>query len=190
MRTRQNNIRGFTLVEMLVSIGIFAIIMSVSMGTLIVVIRAGSTAQTLQLLASNASFAIDDMSRHIRTGYDYYCANSVSGSLPSGTADCEDGGSVLVFTNAETGKRMAYRLNSANNTIEQRIDTGNWFRIVSTETKITALNFIVLNTDNLDTGDLLQPTVRILIKGQSVDTTIEDSLFFIQTTVVSRSLDV
>jgi len=195
--------RGFTIIEMLVSVGIFAIVMTVGMGSLIAVIRAGGAAQASQALTSDLSFELDGMSRKIRTGYSYYCADDVedSNSLYLSTIDCVStgGASAIAFTDGETGNRMAYRFDATTLSIQQRIDEydsdsktyteGSWFSISSEQTQIESLTFIVENTESAP-DDEVQPVIRILIKGKSGEASAAESSFFIQTSVSSRSLDV
>lgn len=184
---------GFTIIEMLVAVSIFAIVMVVGVGTLIVVIRAGSAAQSTQTLTSNLSFVLDSMSRKLRTGYSYYCRSSNleggGGMLQTGTRDCSTGATAIIFTDGETGGRTAYRLNAG--VIEQRIDesgnAGSWIVISSSEADIQDLTFVVNHTNS---NDNYQPQINILLHGVPTDVFASGSEFYIQTTVTSRSLDV
>jgi len=183
---------GFTLVEMLVSVSIFAVVVLIAVGTLIVLINAGSVAQRSQVTAANLSFTLDSMARTIRTGYEYYCTNGVPSSLPDGTKDCENGARTLVFTNGETGQRMAYSHDSVNDAIRQITDTpgsDSWINLTSPDLAIERMEFHVDHTDNAP-GDLEQPSVRILVEGRFTGASLTEAApFYIQTIVTSRYLD-
>jgi prepilin-type N-terminal cleavage/methylation domain-containing protein len=65
--------RGFTLVEMIVSLGLFAVVATVSLGALVHIVSANKKAQTLQSAITNLNFALETMSREMRVGSDYRC---------------------------------------------------------------------------------------------------------------------
>ena len=69
----QNYNQGFSLIEMIVSLGIFAIVVTTAVGALIVVISNNQKLQAEQVAMANLSFALDSMTREIRMGYNYYC---------------------------------------------------------------------------------------------------------------------
>jgi len=96
---------GFTLIEMIVSLALFSVVVTISVGALLVLIASNQRFQNEQSVMTNLSFALDSMTREIRTGTNYYCAsrpNFTSGGTqqifrdgdtidPSATRDCEDG---------------------------------------------------------------------------------------------------
>ncbi len=65
---------GFTLIEMIVSLAIFSLVVTMSIGSLLVLISGNQKLQGEQSVMTNLSFAIDSMTREIRTGYSYICA--------------------------------------------------------------------------------------------------------------------
>lgn len=65
--------RGFTLVEMIVALGIFSIVAVVALGALVKIISANKKAQTLQSSITNLNFALDSMSREMRVSSNYHC---------------------------------------------------------------------------------------------------------------------
>lgn len=183
---------GFTLVELIVAVSIFAIVMVIAVGSLVAVMRVSGFALVSQTLVANMSFMLDTMTRDIRTGYRYYCDDTVEsgGTLVTGTSDCPDGASGLVFTDGETGDRMAYRFNASESTIERRVDTGgspgSWVAVLSSGTRVETLAFVVEHTA---IDDEQQSRARVMIHGET-DTVLADTLaFFIQTSVTSRGID-
>jgi prepilin-type N-terminal cleavage/methylation domain-containing protein len=78
--------QGFSLIEMIVSLGIFAIVMTTAVGSLLVVISTNQQIQSEQSVMTNLSFALDSMTREMRMGYAYFCAdvNNKNGSVGGG----------------------------------------------------------------------------------------------------------
>ncbi len=75
--------RGFTLVEIIVSLAIFAIVCVVALAALVKIIDANKRAQSVQNAVTNVSFVLDSMSRELRAGSAYYCDWSANDpSLP------------------------------------------------------------------------------------------------------------
>ena len=91
---------GFTLVEIIVALGLFAIVMMLSSGAYLIMIGADRQAQSIASGINNLSFALSDMTRSIRTGTDYSCSGT-------GTNGCPAGGSSLSFTDS-SGTNITY----------------------------------------------------------------------------------
>ncbi len=192
--------KGFTLVEMLVAVSIFTIVMTTAMGTLVVMLTAGSVAQSAQSLTMNLSFAVDSMARNIRTGYDYHCSNTVTAdgaALTSSRADCATGARVLVLTEGRTGYRVAYQYNAASDALYQKVDIpsgepggpdyGSWVRLTSEDIKIDPFEFTVVGST---AGDSVQPMVRITLTAAPADSRTQILPYYIQTTVTSKYLNI
>ena len=71
---RKTIIGGFTLVEMIVSLAIFAIVAVIAVGALVRILGSNRQAQSIQTSVNNLSFALESMSRELRTGRNYHCA--------------------------------------------------------------------------------------------------------------------
>ncbi len=192
--------RGFSLVELMVSLSIFSIVMTLSVSTLLVLIDANAKAQALSSAMTNVTFALDSMTRNLRTGSNYYCtsAGSFSGSLPSGSSvqNCSGGNTAVVFTpGLDPTARVAYRFQGS--TIEQRIDRGatqgSWVPITSNQAPvgvtITTLRFVVEGVVDTDSNDVSQPRVSFLVRGYAQNGLISTTPFEIQSRVTQRILD-
>lgn len=185
--------RGFTLIELMVSLTVFSIVMVVSIGTLLIMIDSNAKAQALYSSSVNLSFALDSMTRELRTGYKYYCSTattSTSSPLPTGRADCATGapGVFIAFTRERDGARMGYQLNGAS--LEQKIDSGNWNKITSDDVIINAFEMSVTNTATVDAGgDGEQPIIDLRVRGYVNNGLDADTDFNIQSHIVERRLD-
>jgi type II secretory pathway pseudopilin PulG len=71
---KKNNLnRGFSLVEMLVAIGIFMTIMTIAVSSLISIIGANKKAQAIKGTIDSVTFAIESISKDMRIGSGYKC---------------------------------------------------------------------------------------------------------------------
>jgi prepilin-type N-terminal cleavage/methylation domain-containing protein len=75
MRTSSLNQSGFTLIEMIVSLALFSVVVTTSVGALLALISTNQQLQVEQSIMTNLSFALDSMTREIRTGTAYFCEN-------------------------------------------------------------------------------------------------------------------
>ncbi len=190
---------GFSLVEILVSLSLFTVVAVVSVGSLLVLIEANGKAQTLKSGMDNLSFALDSMTRNIRTGYTYHCRQGNMTTLPNTTNNCTSNtnpGESLAYTDGETGDRVGYRLGTdattGNGVVERCIggscsNNDNWVALTAAEVDVQNLAFTVKGTSDTDE---VQPTVMIWISGVTGDFSDTQSDFSIQTTVTQRLLDV
>jgi prepilin-type N-terminal cleavage/methylation domain-containing protein len=178
---------GFSLIELMVSVGLFTVVMVASVGTLLSLINANQKAQSLKSVINNLEFSIDSMSRTIRTGRLYYCTDSVPSTLPDTTLDCQNGATSIVLTD-DHGHRLAYRF--ANGRIERRdVNSGaEWIALSAQEVVIENMRFYVTGSTSGDT-DTVQPTVTISIRGHVGAKPTTDSSFNVETTVTQRVLD-
>lgn len=105
------NIRAFTLVEMIVSLAVFSIVAVVALGALVKIVSANRKAQTLQTSITNLNFALETMSRELRTGHWYFCESNMGGADYIGeelrVQECPGGG----YLHNETSGRgtLAFR---------------------------------------------------------------------------------
>jgi prepilin-type N-terminal cleavage/methylation domain-containing protein len=197
--------RGFSLIEVLVSLSIFAIVVTISVSVLMVLIDANARAQNTQEIMTNISFALDSMTREMRTGTDYYCGPVAS--LPvSGddTLNCEsgsdsfsfnEGGQSLTENTPNDSRRIGLRLN--NGTIERRLGNGDgdastnedsdWLPLTSDDVVVTTLRFVVSGATRHDD---FAPTATVYIEGHAGGEDDSEGFFQIQTTVVQQLLDI
>lgn len=178
--------RGFSLIELMVAVALFAVVMTLSVGTLLTLIDANRKAQSLKSVMNNLNFSLDSVTRTVRTGYSYYCDNDVS-TMPQGVADCANGGTGITLI-SDNGYRVGYRFTDSQ--VERRIidgddDTG-WIALTAPEVVVDDMRFYVTGTT---VGDNTQPTVTISVRGYAGPQLSAESTFNVQTTVTQRRLD-
>ena len=156
--------KGFTLIEIIVAIGIFTAVITMALATFLNISNVQRKAGALRAVNDNLNFALEMMSREIRAGKNY-CANLCSVSS-------------FNLSNSQN-ENVVYRLNSSS--IERSSDGGNTFlRLTSPEIKIDNLEFIFPAS--------IQPRVTIVLNGSVSDPKIGELILNIQTTISQRKL--
>lgn len=177
------NQAGFTLVEVLVASAVFTVVMLAALGSLLISSNYAKKAKALRAAMDNVNYAMESMSRSLRTGSHYNC--SVGITFPtSGLSDCS-GGSELAFTPAyhsSSDTKFYWNTLTTPYTL-QKCTTSGCVNMTSPEVNITHLRFVVRGTDNFDG---IQPSVYILMKGQ-VTTNGEVTDFALQTLASQRN---
>ena len=185
--------RGFTLIEIIVSVGIFAIVMTVALGALLSMNLANRRAQSVRIVIDNVNFALESMTREMRLGQNYHCGTDVtpSSSTSFAVADCAgEGSSGVAFVSSAT-TQIQYRLgpivgsecDSASVCVSE--NGTQFFPLTSPEITVTALRFVVTGTGS----DKKQPQVIIDIAGTADGGKNIQSDFKIQSTITQRVVD-
>lgn len=189
--------RGFSLIEVLVSMALFIVVLTIGVGALLVLISANSKAQNMQAAVSNIQFALDSMAREIRTGNGYYCSSG-SETVGDYTAvqDCNKGTYLSIIEGGKSlsagsdNRRIAYRYNASAQSVERKIGSGTWVSLTDASVAITSMHFNVTNSANKgDGGNNLQPNTTIYISGMITGIGETSTDFTLQTTVTQRTLD-
>lgn len=167
----KNNIKnrnaGFTLVEMIVSVGLFSIAMMIMLGAVLTIVDVNRKSQSLTTAMNNLNFALESMTRTIKTGL---------------IADTQslDGKSIIIMD--QDGEQVTYEF-------KEVADLGAIYKnnvpITSSQMDIESATFEVIRG-----SDARQSRVLINIEGKvSIGTKISSD-FSLQTTVSQRDLDI
>lgn len=199
--------KGFTLVEMIVAIGLFTITLFISSSAFLVVLDADRKSRATRIAMDNLNLSLEDVSRRIKTGNTYNCGGT------GGTADCTTTapeGDKLAFTNQD-GERIIYKrgvgaspvtagnglsgCGSPSYTSSQgcivRDKSGTALRVTGSEIDITDLHFVVRGSTVWvpgGGGDVSQPYVAILVGGTTLGKITTG--FKMQTMVTQRAYDI
>jgi len=186
---RNTEKQGFTLIEVIVSIALFATVMTIALGALFMVIAANRQAKAIKLVVNNINLAMEGMTRDLRVGYDY-CLDSRTTGKYGGGCDNASGSDEIYFLNAEktgTPELYTYRYNATEKTIERRTGTGasNPYRnVTGSDLEVEEMKFYIQGTQS---GDTIQPYITIAIRGTiRVGDIIDD--FHLQSTISQRRL--
>ncbi len=177
---------GFTLIEMMVAVSIFAIIMTISMGALLNIINLNRKSQSVKTIMNNLNFALEEMSRDIRFGYNYCegldaCRNTDAITFKfKGIRDSLH--DVTYYAQSQTvGDDNDCKQIMKKTSIDL---VGN--PITAPEVCIKNLAFTAFNPSNTDASQ-----ARVLITlGGYAGTGKTQTVFNLQTTVTERQLDI
>lgn len=180
--TTQRNQRGYTLIELIVSIAVFSIVMLVTGAAFLALISLDRKARATNDLVTNLSYVVDSMERSIRTGTAY-----------SSTA----ASSCFSFTDAN-GILVSYRLWVTSSTgfgqVERRTGTfgacttGTWIGITDPRIDVENLYFYPSGTSS---SDSIQPNVIFTMRGRiKPDSQAADIQFVIESSATQRVIDI
>ncbi len=185
--------RGFTLVEMLVSIAVFMSVMVVAAGSLVSIINENDKAQNIKSVVDNVTFAIDSISRNLRSGSDFSCIPT-NGSSFSG--DCSTGGQTIRYWNSTDGAYTEYRfvdsgsISSSTGNIQRAsgcdvsgVCTTSWQSITAPTANVTISNMVFYV---LGTTAGFQPRVLVTVSGTITSKDGTKTEFTMQTTASER----
>ena len=172
--------RGFTLLEMIVALGIFAVVALISTSILLSLTDAQNKAFSMQDAYDNLRFALETMSKDIRTGEIYHCGSEPPAlNQPN---DCASGADNFTYKNAAE-ELVTYRLSGGR--IEKVVNGVLSGSLTAEAVNIENLTFYVLGTVSTDQS---HPRVTIVIKGLAGKGR-SASVFNIQTTVSQRKIN-
>ena len=203
LQKNKNYSQGFTLIELMVASTLFTVVMMMGVGSLVVSSNSAKSSQKMRIAVDNVNFAVESMTRELRTGSFYLCTNDEAHLLTETESTDLTGCSVMAFTPQKLegekqivdGKilRVAYKMsNRGDNTFSlQRCETSTstsspCYDIVSNDVNIERLNFHLLFNDSYNIK--VQPRVEILIKG-TVKTKDGHAPFALQTMVSQRATE-
>jgi prepilin-type N-terminal cleavage/methylation domain-containing protein len=175
-QSQKNTEKGFTLIEMLVSVGLFSIVLLVVMGSILTIVDVNRKSQSLTVVMNDLNFVLEAMTRTIKTGeLDSLDSRSYN---PIGIVD-QDGRIVqYAFEETDNKGRIERTITIPGN------PPGDTISLTSSQMDIDKAEFTVFNDPNN-----LQPRVLVLLKGTVEVGPKISSDFMIQTTVSQRNLD-
>ena len=163
--------RGYTLIELVIAVGVFAVIMMLASGSYFMMISVIRQTQATASGINNLSFAIETMTRTIRTGTEYSCDDS---------GDCTNGGSTFSVRSSYTGETVRYQ--ERDGIILQ----GN-VPLTDPSVIISSLTFYAYGTQK---GNGLQPRVTFVISGDVISGAGKKESFTIESSATMRGTDI
>ena len=182
--------RGYTLLEMMVAIGLFSLVMLLTTGAFLKLISLDRVARGTNDIVNNLSFAVDTMERSIRTGRNYQCGG------PGGT-NCwfpQSGSSTFTFTD-ENGRTVTYLLKTNGSIGRCALTSGtctpaNAISLTDERITIETMRFYVQGVGITPPNDVKQPQVLFTLSGyMQPDENSEAVEFTIQSQATQRLIE-
>ncbi|MDD5721146.1 MAG: hypothetical protein PHT16_01710 [Candidatus Pacebacteria bacterium] len=195
---------GYTIIETMISVSLFIIIVTIALGSLLNTNLLHKKSQNMRSLMDNLSFVMEDMSRNLRTGYNYHCiSGSDSVGVDMGSSVAKSGSNCwgIAFKTSSGSSQWGYEVvtMSGSTYIIKSTDNGStWVQLTPKEIDITSASFTITGAEpptyNPDgtlnmSGNLLQPFVTIKLVG-SITSNGVTSPFSLQTSVSQRRIDI
>lgn len=195
---------GFTIIETMIAVALFLIIVTIGMDALLNTGVVHQKSQDMRSIMDNLSFTMEDMSRSLRTGYNYHCVLTSGFQDPdfNNPQSCHLSGSRIYFEKSggranDSTDQWGYAIGTLNSDPTVRIyKTTNgggvsqvdYIPLTSDDIDIdpTASNFTVLGAE---AGDHAQPFVIIRLVGTITSNKGVKTPFSLQTSVSQRQID-
>lgn len=193
---------GFTLIELMVSLSLFVIVVLAVIGSLYSVNRASQKAASMRTVLDNLNFAMDAMSRSIKTGHHLWCQPPENGvysitdnhNCPMGSGQAHD--SLQLVNTLGQKEIVQFRLDTDRKEIQKRTRVsetqpwGDWIAMTTPQISVETLSFYV-DGANIAQGnnDFLQPSVIIVVKGSVTANDGEIIPFSLQTVASQRAAE-
>ena len=189
----KSNKDGFTLVELLVSISIFVVVMTIVMGSILSVLSINGKSQTQKTAMDNLSFALESLSRTAKFSTKYHCGNT---GVLTDPVNCPSGNSSLSLQTPD-GSLITYSLSGGK--LTQAVNGATPQDLTSPEVVIQDLKFYVFgsypfngNCSSQPSNDCLQPKIIVSVSGYAgtANKVKTQTAFQMQTMISQRKLDI
>lgn len=173
--------------ELIVSVGLFMIVVTIAMSAYVTMISLDRKARATNDVVSNLSFAVNSMSRAIRTGSDYNC-----GATGGVTNDCWPSPQTSFKFKDENGLTEIYFYDFDSRSIYGCINVANCSvntasRLIDPRIDVSEFKFFAEGTA---AGDTKQPRVVFTITGSiKPDPQTAPISFTIESSATQRLLD-
>lgn len=178
---------GFTLAEMIIAVGITSVVLLSGVGLLLTFNTIQRKSINAQNVHDNIRFAMETMSREIRTG-DSFCSVSSTATLaiclPSPACAWSAGCTQFAFRQTFTNETVVYKLDG--NVVKVSRDGGVTFLpVTDPQRSITNLKFYITG---IGTNDQERVTIVMEVNSGSLAKPNEVANLVVQTTVTKRKL--
>jgi|SRR3990167_2234220 len=191
MPNKNNKQKGYTIIETMIAVSLFLVVVMAGMGSLLSANSVQQKSQSMRSIMDNLSFIMEDMSRNLRTGYDYHCIDD--GDLDATDPhSCANGGGISFKSTAPAGQWVYYiGTYNGNSGIFRSADGAvSFVPLTPNEVSINPVSgFSVLGAESPSVGNQQQPFVSIKLVGTI---TYKDFItpFSLQTSVSQRKVDI
>ncbi len=194
--------RGFTLIEMIVSLALFTVVAVVSIGALLKIMDANKKSISLKTVTNNINFALESMTREMRVGTKYYIDSNIVNAIPSSYTPTESGLRdisitsgpwVIAFNSSKTSTsngvpcNLVYAYRYTGTRLQKAQQSGNCnSSIISSDFSDIVSTDIVFTNAQARIDARLKPRIEFLFGGYSGIKEKEKIFFNIQTKINQR----
>lgn len=170
-----NRSRGYSLIELMVAISLFSIVVTIATGAYLLMISANREAQAITTGINNLSYALESMTRTIRTGAHYSCS----------------GDTFSFYQLGDSNKPLSYKIDSVSKQLQQSTNGTDWVGLTDPSVSIDAANskFICVGTAAGASDTEGQARVTIVVAGTVNAGAGKDRTFNIETSATMRGTD-
>ncbi len=159
------------------SVAVFTVVALIAAGALLAVADANRKAQAFKSVVNNLHFALESVTRNLRTGSSYSVA-----TFPKGI--CENGYANGISFVSQDGVAASYSLNGTQ--IVRRVGGGNAVGVTAPEVLVSRFCFLLQGEE---AGDGIQPHALLRVGGVMRGGQKLESRFDVQTFMTQRLLD-
>ena len=184
---------GYTIIETMIAVSIFLVIVVTGMGALLNANLLHQKSRDVLSIMDNLSFIMEDVSKNLRTGYDYHCIDgTASGSITgTDTYSCPEGGAGISFKSAVDDSQWVYAI-YGDGTIQKSTSggaPGTFVVLTSSEIEIDVDSGFSVFGAEPPPGNSMQPFVTIRLAGKITYKNVVTP-FSLQTSVSQRAIDI
>lgn len=191
---------GYTIIETMIAISLFIIIVMMGMDALLNANLLRQKSQSMRSVMDSLNFTMEDMSRNLRTGYNYQCFDSDYPTLSPATLgsprSCSDPaklGWAIAFeyqngVPLDYTDQWAYYI-SNDGKIFKSVDGANSFVQLTPDEVVIDTTKSSFSVSGAEAGDGKQPFVTIKLVGKIITPNFETP-FSLQTSVSERLIDI
>jgi hypothetical protein len=195
---KQTRQAGYTIIETMIAISLFLVVVTMGINTLLNANVVHQKSQDIRSEIDNLSYIIDDISRNLRTGYNFHCF-SLGDILPvpsaSSPKSCSNGWGIAFETStgsrSDNDDQWVYYIDSSKIFKSTRgpSSLANFIQLTSDEIIIDSVSgFSVLGAESQIGGDTQQPIAIIRLIGKITYKGVVTP-FSLETTISQRLLD-
>ena len=187
---KTNKKNGYTIIETMIAVSLFVILVMMGMEALLSANVLHKKSQDMRSIINSLSFTMEEMSRNLRTGYNYHCIDDgvLVNIIPH---SCVNGGGISFKSASPTSQWVYYigTYNGKNGIFKSTNGAATFIQLNPDEVVIDpASGFVVVGAEP-PPGDVRQPFVTIKLKG-TITTQNVSTPFYLQTSVSQRQIDI
>ncbi len=181
--------KGYSLIELIVAIGVFATVVSVAGGAFAVSLKGQKKTITLQNTADNARYAMEVMAKELRmmavSPAKPIVINDSGGAC--GGVNCR----ILFYSNMphrDPSRQLVFYLDSAAGKIMFDDDISDAFPAESITPSSVRVGSLVFDASGISATPIAQPRVTVIMQMESIAAVEVNTSINVQTTISPRTL--